>query len=93
MVFGEMNRGLDVVLLDGYLTVFCEQQRTGAIHFEGANADFDAWAALVGRDFPRGATLLRAVQSECVRDGSPFRTTPIRTLADLEDITSTWVCW
>jgi hypothetical protein len=32
-------------------------------------------------------------KTECVRAGSPFRTRPIRTLADLEDITSTWVCW
>ena len=32
-------------------------------------------------------------KTECVRDGSPFRTGPIRTLADLEDITSAWVHW
>lgn len=30
---------------------------------------------------------------QCVRDDSPFRTGPIRTLADLENITSAWVSW
>jgi putative transposase len=32
-------------------------------------------------------------KTECTRDGSPFRAGPIRTLADLEEITSAWVHW
>jgi transposase InsO family protein len=32
-------------------------------------------------------------KTECIRDGSPFRHGPIRTLADLEEITSAWVRW
>jgi len=28
-----------------------------------------------------------------VRPGSPFRVGPIRTLADLENMTSAWVSW
>jgi putative transposase len=32
-------------------------------------------------------------KTECIRDGSPFRRGPIRTLADLETITSAWVHW
>ena len=32
-------------------------------------------------------------ETECVREGSPFRTGPIRTLTDLENITSAWVAW
>ena len=32
-------------------------------------------------------------KTECVREGSPFRTGPIRTLTDLENITSAWVAW
>jgi hypothetical protein len=31
--------------------------------------------------------------TECVREGSPFRTGPIDTLADLENMTSAWVAW
>ncbi len=38
-------------------------------------------------------TTIGLCKTECVRDGSPFRTGPIRTLADLEDITSAWVSW
>jgi putative transposase len=38
-------------------------------------------------------TTIGLYKTECVRAGSPFRTRPIRTLADLEGITSTWVCW
>lgn len=38
-------------------------------------------------------TTIGLYKTECIRDGSPFRTGPIRTLADLEDITSTWVRW
>jgi transposase InsO family protein len=32
-------------------------------------------------------------KTECVREGSPFRNGPLRTLANLEDITSAWVHW
>jgi hypothetical protein len=32
-------------------------------------------------------------KTECTRDGSPFRTGPVATLGDLEDITSAWVHW
>jgi putative transposase len=38
-------------------------------------------------------TTIGLYKTECVRDGSPFRHGPIRTLADLEDITSAWVHW
>ena len=36
-------------------------------------------------------TTIGLYKTECVREDSPFRTGPIRTLADLEDITSAWV--
>ena len=29
----------------------------------------------------------------CIRQDSPFRAGPIRTRADLEEITSAWVAW
>lgn len=32
-------------------------------------------------------------KTECIREGSPFPTGPIDTLADPEDITSAWVAW
>jgi len=32
-------------------------------------------------------------KTECIREGSPFRTGPLVTLAGLEEITSAWVCW
>lgn len=38
-------------------------------------------------------TTIGLYKTECVRDGSPFRTGPLRTLADLEQITSAWVHW
>jgi len=38
-------------------------------------------------------TTIGLYKTECVREGSPFRAGPIRTLADLENITSTWVSW
>jgi putative transposase len=38
-------------------------------------------------------TTIGLYRTECVREGSPFRTGPIRTLADLENITSAWVHW
>ena len=38
-------------------------------------------------------TTIGLYKTECVRDGSPFRTGPVRALADLEEITSAWVHW
>jgi len=38
-------------------------------------------------------TTIGLYKTECVREGSPFRTGPIRTLSDLENITSAWVHW
>ena len=38
-------------------------------------------------------TTIGLYKTECVREGSPFRTGPIRTLTDLENITSAWVAW
>src|SRR6202163_3690388 len=38
-------------------------------------------------------TTIGLYKTECVRDGSPFRTGPIHTLADLENMTSAWVAW
>ena len=32
-------------------------------------------------------------KTKCIREGSPFRSGLIRTLADLENITSAWVSW
>jgi len=36
-------------------------------------------------------TTIGLYKTECVREGSPFRTGPIDTLADLENMTSAWV--
>ena len=38
-------------------------------------------------------TTIGLYKTECTRDGSPFRDGPVRTLADLEEITSAWVHW
>ncbi|KZS73108.1 transposase [Mycobacterium kansasii] len=38
-------------------------------------------------------TTIGLYKTECIREGSPFRRGPIRTLADLEDITPAWVAW
>lgn len=38
-------------------------------------------------------TTIGLYKTECTRDGSPFRTGPIATLAGLENITSAWVRW
>jgi putative transposase len=38
-------------------------------------------------------TTIGLYKTECIRDGSPFRTGPIATLSDLERITSAWVHW
>lgn len=38
-------------------------------------------------------TTIGLYKTECVREGSPFRNGPLRSLTDLEDITSAWVHW
>ena len=38
-------------------------------------------------------TTVGLYKTECIRAGSPFRAGPVRTLADLEEITSAWVHW
>jgi putative transposase len=38
-------------------------------------------------------TTIGLYKSECVRDGSPFRTGPLTGLADVENITAAWVHW
>jgi putative transposase len=38
-------------------------------------------------------TTIGLYKTECTRAGSPFRAGPIRSLADLEEITSAWVHW
>ena len=38
-------------------------------------------------------TTIGLYKTECVRDGSPFRDGPLRTMADIEDVTSAWVHW
>ncbi len=38
-------------------------------------------------------TTIGLYKTECTRDGSPFRGGLVRTLADLEEITSAWVHW
>jgi transposase InsO family protein len=38
-------------------------------------------------------TTIGLYKAECVREGSPFRTGPLATVADVEVITSAWVHW
>ena len=38
-------------------------------------------------------TTIGLYKTECTREGSPFRSGPLHTLADLENITSGWVHW
>lgn len=38
-------------------------------------------------------TTIGLYKTECVREDSPFRSGPIDTLADLENMTSAWVSW
>jgi hypothetical protein len=38
-------------------------------------------------------TTIGLYKAECVQDGSPFRDGPLRTLGDVEKITSAWVHW
>ncbi len=50
-------------------------------------------AQLTTRDNALAETTIGLYKTECVREGSPFRTGPIRTLTDLENSTSAWVAW
>ncbi len=52
LIYGEMNGGLDILLLDAHLTVYGEKPRTGIMNFSDANAYFDTWVALVGSGAP-----------------------------------------
>jgi putative transposase len=38
-------------------------------------------------------TTIGLYKTECIRADSPFRNGPLETLADVEKITSAWVCW
>jgi putative transposase len=38
-------------------------------------------------------TTIGLYKTECIRDDSPFHTVPLRTLGDVEQITSAWVHW
>jgi transposase InsO family protein len=38
-------------------------------------------------------TTIGLYKTECIRQDSPFRTGPLRTLADVEGITAAWVHW
>ena len=38
-------------------------------------------------------TAIGLYKTECIRADSPFRTGPLRTLADVEHITAAWVHW
>ena len=44
-------------------------------------------------DYALAEKTIGLYKTECIRDGSPFRAGPVRTLADLEEITSAWVHW
>ncbi len=58
VVRGELDGGLDVVLIDAILTVSGEGSRDGFVSHKGANAYFDAWAALVGHTTPTDGPVL-----------------------------------
>ena len=71
-----------------------------AIHRNTFHGDADAGGdQTVGRDrrrcFDNGLaqTTIGRSKTECLRDGSPLRSGPLRTLADLEHLTSAWVSW
>ncbi|GBE21833.1 hypothetical protein BMS3Bbin01_01185 [bacterium BMS3Bbin01] len=38
-------------------------------------------------------TIIGLYKTECIRAGSPFRTGPFDTVADLEQATAAWVHW
>jgi putative transposase len=38
-------------------------------------------------------TIIGLYKTECIRNGSPFRTGPLNRLSDLEEATATWVHW
>ncbi len=81
----------------------------GAVHHSDAGSQYTSvkfgetlmlagLAASVGSvgdayDNALAETTIGLYKTECTRHGSPFRTGPVRCLADLEDITATWVHW
>jgi putative transposase len=81
----------------------------GAVHHSGAGSQYTSVrfaetllleglapsAGTVGDalDNALAETTVGLYKTECTRDGSPFRHGPIRSLADLEEITSAWVAW
>jgi hypothetical protein len=58
VMFGELNGGLDLILLDARLSVLSEDLRGGFFSNSGANARFDSWVALVGRRAPQCGPVL-----------------------------------
>jgi putative transposase len=52
-----------------------------------------AWIGSAGDALNNGLaeTTIGLYKTECIREGSPFRSGPIRSLADLEHITCAWV--
>ena len=58
-------------------------QLAGMIHSIGTVAD--------AYDNALAETTMGLYKTEFTREDSPFRTGPLRTLADLENITSAWV--
>ncbi len=38
-------------------------------------------------------TTIGLYKTECIREGSPFRSGPVHSLADLEHITAAWISW
>ncbi len=76
------------------------QRRRLAVHLGPVRRHPDARRARrvgrAGRDAYDNAlaeTTIGLYKTECTRDGSPFRTGPIATLASLEEVTSAWVHW
>lgn len=56
VAYGELINGRDVILVDARLKVWAEDRSSG--FFSGANAYFDAWAALVGHGVPKTPDVL-----------------------------------
>ncbi|WP_431231353.1 hypothetical protein ACQ856_17330 [Mycolicibacterium psychrotolerans] len=80
LVYGQMNGGLDIVLIEPKLTVFGERPRAGGfMHFAGANAFFGSWAALIGRGAPEtGPVLVDSGVIQVPHLEAFARTSPIR---------------
>jgi putative transposase len=64
---------------------------TGTLQIEGLRPSIgtvgDAY------DNALAETTIGLYKTECIRQDSPFRTGPLQTVADVEDITSQWVHW